>query len=105
MKKFRWQLLIILITGLVVGLLLLLQQGSTAPEVESTISPIRPMKTNGKPGIFCSKLIASSMPTENDSSRRTKGISRQLSISGMVFEPQRVVQELAFEWWRGCRKV
>jgi len=40
MKKFRWQLLITLITGLVVGLLLLLQQGSTAPEVESTISPI-----------------------------------------------------------------
>jgi peptide/nickel transport system substrate-binding protein len=40
MKKFRWQLLIILITGLVVGLLLLLQQSSTTPEVESTISPI-----------------------------------------------------------------
>jgi len=39
-EKFRWQLLIILLTGLVVGLLLLLQQGSTTPALESTTSPI-----------------------------------------------------------------
>lgn len=40
MKKFRWQLLIILITGLVVGVLLILQQVSPGQEVESTPAPI-----------------------------------------------------------------
>lgn len=42
MKKFRWQLLIILLTGLVVGLLLFFQQSGTpsAPKVENTPSPI-----------------------------------------------------------------
>jgi len=40
MKKFRWQLLIILFTGLIVGLLLFLQQENTTPNAESTPSPI-----------------------------------------------------------------
>lgn len=40
MKKFRWQLLIILVTGLIVGILLILQQMGGPEEVESTPSPI-----------------------------------------------------------------
>ena len=40
MKKFRWQLLIILVTGLVVGVLLILQQVSPNQETESTPAPI-----------------------------------------------------------------
>lgn len=40
MKKFRWQLLIILVTGLVVGILLILQQINTGDTAESTPAPI-----------------------------------------------------------------
>ena len=40
MKKYRWQLLIILVTGLVVGVLLLLQQDSIKQPVSSTPNPI-----------------------------------------------------------------
>lgn len=40
MKKFRWQLLIILVTGLIVGILLILQQMGGSEDVESTPSPI-----------------------------------------------------------------
>jgi len=40
MKKFRWQLLIILVTGLVVGILLILQQSRSGDETEATPSPI-----------------------------------------------------------------
>ncbi len=40
MKKFRWQLLIILVTGLIVGLLLIIQQLDSNDETELTPSPI-----------------------------------------------------------------
>lgn len=40
MKKFRWQILIVLITGLVVGLILFFQQDQDRPETVSTPSPI-----------------------------------------------------------------
>jgi peptide/nickel transport system substrate-binding protein len=40
MKKFRWQLLIILVTGLVVGVLLILQQMDTGEEAATTPAPI-----------------------------------------------------------------
>jgi peptide/nickel transport system substrate-binding protein len=40
MKKFRWQLLIILITGIVVGVLLIIQQLDETETIESTPSPI-----------------------------------------------------------------
>lgn len=40
MKKFRWQILIVLVTALVVGLLLYFQQTSPAPVPVSTPSPI-----------------------------------------------------------------
>lgn len=40
MKKFRWQLLIIMVTGLIVGVLLIIQQMGDGLEVEKTPSPI-----------------------------------------------------------------
>jgi peptide/nickel transport system substrate-binding protein len=40
MKKYRWQLLIILLTGLIVGVLLIIQQMDDGEAVESTPSPI-----------------------------------------------------------------
>jgi len=40
MKKYRWQLLIILLTGLIVGVLLIIQQADDGQEVQSTPSPI-----------------------------------------------------------------
>jgi peptide/nickel transport system substrate-binding protein len=40
MKKFRWQLLIILVTGLIVGVLLIIQQMDNDPDVVTTPSPI-----------------------------------------------------------------
>lgn len=40
MKKFRWQLLIILVTGLIVGILLIIQQIDSPDEIETTPSPI-----------------------------------------------------------------
>ncbi len=40
MKKYRWQLLIILVTGLIVGVLLIIQQMDDGEAVESTPSPI-----------------------------------------------------------------
>lgn len=40
MKKFRWQLLIILITGLIVGVLLIIQQMDNDDEIESAPSPV-----------------------------------------------------------------
>lgn len=40
MKKFRWQLLIILVTGFVVGVLLIVQQLNTGENVDSTPSPV-----------------------------------------------------------------
>lgn len=40
MKKFRWQLIIILVTGLIVGILLLIQQGSPSLQEESIPKPV-----------------------------------------------------------------
>ncbi len=40
MKKFRWQLLIILVTGLIVGILLIVQQMDDGEDIDATPSPI-----------------------------------------------------------------
>jgi len=40
MKKFRWQLIIILVTGLIVGILLLVQQGNPLLESDNTPQPL-----------------------------------------------------------------
>lgn len=40
MRRFRWQLLIVLVTGLVVGLILFFQGSASSPNLENTPSPI-----------------------------------------------------------------
>jgi peptide/nickel transport system substrate-binding protein len=54
MKKFRWQLLIILLTGLIVGVLLIIQQLDETEEIASTPSPI-------SGGIYTEALIGEFM--------------------------------------------
>lgn len=54
MKKFRWQLLIILVTGLIVGILLILQQLDNDEEIIATPSPI-------SGGIYTEALIGEFM--------------------------------------------
>lgn len=54
MKKFRWQLLIILVTGLIVGVLLIIQQIDVADEIAATPSPI-------SGGIYTEALIGNFM--------------------------------------------
>ncbi len=54
MKKFRWQLLIILVTGLIVGVLLIIQQIDTPDDIEATPSPI-------SGGIYTEGLVGSFM--------------------------------------------
>ncbi len=40
MRRFRWQILIVLVTGLVVGLILVFQRSVSSPIVESTPNPV-----------------------------------------------------------------
>jgi peptide/nickel transport system substrate-binding protein len=54
MKKFRWQLLIILVTGLIVGILLIIQQMNSGEDFDSTPSPI-------SGGIYTEALIGEFM--------------------------------------------
>lgn len=54
MKKFRWQLLIILLTGLIVGVLLIIQQLDDTEDIASTPSPI-------SGGIYTEALIGDFM--------------------------------------------
>lgn len=54
MKKFRWQLLIILVTGLIVGVLLIVQQLGNGEEADTTPSPI-------SGGIYTEALIGDFM--------------------------------------------
>jgi peptide/nickel transport system substrate-binding protein len=54
MKKFRWQLLIIMVTGLIVGVLLIIQQMGDGVDVEKTPSPIAG-------GIYTEALIGNFM--------------------------------------------
>jgi len=95
MKKFRWQLLIILITGLIVGVLLILQQVEGDEELTSTPSPI-------SGGIYTEALIGNFMrlnpflsvhnPPDHDVSR--------LLFNGLIrFDARGIPQaDLAESW-------
>ena len=95
MKKFRWQLLIILITGLIVGVLLILQQMEGDEEITSTPSPI-------SGGFYTEALIGNFMrlnpflsihnPPDDDVSR--------LLFNGLIrFDSRGIPQaELAESW-------
>lgn len=95
MKKFRWQLLIILVTGLIVGVLLILQQMDDDVELTATPAPI-------SGGIYTEALVGNFMrlnpflsvhnPPDHDVSR--------LLFNGLVrFDSRGIPQaDLAESW-------
>lgn len=79
MKKLRWQLLIIFITGLVVGVLLLGEQPQTVSPLAATPAPV-------KGGVYTEALVGSLLrlnPLLNFSNPTDREISR-LIFSGLV---------------------
>jgi len=75
MKKYRWQLLIILVTGLIVGVLLIIQQADDGQEIQSTPSPI-------SGGVYTEALIGEFM--------------RLNPFLDIYNEPDRAVDQLIF---------
>jgi len=75
MKKYRWQLLIVLVTGLIVGILLIIQQMDDGEEVQSTPSPI-------SGGVYTEALIGEFM--------------RLNPFLDLYNEPDRAVDQLIF---------
>jgi len=75
MKKYRWQLLIILVTGLIVGILLIIQQMDDGEEARSTPSPI-------SGGVYTEALIGEFM--------------RLNPFLDLYNEPDRAVDQLIF---------
>lgn len=95
MKKFRWQLLIILTTGLVVGLLLFFQQGGTTLAVESTPSPV-------SGGIYTEALVGSLMrlnPMLDQYNQADRDINRLLFNSLVKFDTTGLPQPDLAETW------
>ncbi len=95
MKKYRWQLLIILTTGLIVGILLILQQIDSDEEMTSTPSPI-------SGGIYTEALIGDFMrlnPFLSVHNPPDQDVSRLL-FNGLVrFDSQGLPQaDLAESW-------
>ncbi|MDF1519030.1 MAG: peptide ABC transporter substrate-binding protein [Brevefilum sp.] len=75
MKKYRWQLLIVLVTGLIVGILLIIQQMDDGEEIQSTPSPI-------SGGVYTEALIGEFM--------------RLNPFLDLYNEPDRAVDQLIF---------
>jgi peptide/nickel transport system substrate-binding protein len=75
MKTYRWQLLIVLVTGLIVGILLIIQQMDDGEEVQSTPSPI-------SGGVYTEALIGEFM--------------RLNPFLDLYNEPDRAVDQLIF---------
>jgi len=95
MKKFRWQLLIILVTGLIVGVLLILQQLDSDEAVQTTPSPI-------SGGIYTEALIGEFMrlnPFLDIYNQPDHGVD-QLIFNGLVrFDSRGIPQaDLAESW-------
>jgi len=95
MKKFRWQLLIILVTGLIVGILLIIQQMDTDDDVVSTPSPITG-------GIYTEALIGEFMRLNPflDIYNQSDHAVDQLLFNGLVrFDSKGIPQtDLAESW-------
>ncbi|NLG97451.1 MAG: peptide ABC transporter substrate-binding protein [Chloroflexi bacterium] len=95
MKKLRWQLLIIFLTGLVVGVLLLSEQPETELPVDSSPEPVQG-------GVYTEALIGSLMrlnPVLNFYNTADREVSR-LIFSGLIrFDPNGTPQpDLAESW-------
>jgi len=95
MKKLRWQLLIILVTGLIVGILLIIQQMDTDDNVVSTPSPITG-------GIYTEALIGEFMRLNPflDIYNQSDHAVDQLLFNGLVrFDSKGIPQtDLAESW-------
>lgn len=79
MKKLRWQLLIIFVTGLVVGILLLGEQQQAVSPVGATLAPV-------KGGVYTEALVGSMLrlnPLINTRNAADRDVSR-LIFSGLV---------------------
>lgn len=95
MKKLRWQLLIIFLTGLVVGVLLLSEQPETALPVDSSPEPVQG-------GVYTEALVGSLMrlnPVLNFYNIADREVSR-LIFSGLIqFDANGAPQpDLAESW-------
>jgi peptide/nickel transport system substrate-binding protein len=95
MKKFRWQLLIILITGLIVGVLLIIQQMDGEDEAPLTPSPISGgIYTEGLIGNFMrlNPLLGIYNPPDHDVGR--------LLFNGLIkFDSRGIPQANLVESW------
>ena len=95
MKKFRWQILIVLITALVVGLILFFQQIQVKPETASTPSPIRG-------GIYTEALVGHFLrlnPILDHFNQADRDIDRLLFSSLVRFDSNGLpVGDLAESW-------
>ncbi|MCZ2145954.1 MAG: peptide ABC transporter substrate-binding protein [Anaerolineales bacterium] len=95
MRKFRWQLLIIVLTGLAVGLLLIFQQGANSPMLQSTPSPVTG-------GIYTEALVGNFMrlnPILDRYNQADKDVDRLL-FSGLVkFDSSGMPQPDLAETW------
>ncbi len=96
MRKFRWQLLIILVTGLVVGLLLYFQQSFVpAPQTISTPSPV-------SGGIYTEAIIGRLMrlnPLLSFHNQADRDVNRLIFNSLIRFDAHGLPQpELAETW-------
>jgi peptide/nickel transport system substrate-binding protein len=94
MKKFRWQLIIIFLTGLIVGVLLLLARGGT----EGTATVINPTKG----GVYTEALVGQFKrlnPLLDRTNQADRDVDR-LIFSGLVqFDPNGFpVSDLAESW-------
>jgi len=95
MKKYRWQLLIVLVTGLIVGVLLIIQQGDDGEDIQSTPSPM-------SGGVYTEALIGEFMrlnPFLDIYNEPDRAVD-QLIYSGLIeFDSRGIPQtDLAESW-------
>ena len=95
MRRFRWQLLIVLLTGLVVGLILVFQRSTSTPLTENTPNPI----TGGS---FTEGLVGEIMrlnPTLDRYNQADRDIDRLIFSSLLKFDSRGLpVGDLAADW-------
>jgi peptide/nickel transport system substrate-binding protein len=95
MRRFRWQLLIVLITGLVVGLILIFQRSASSPVVESTPNPV----TGGS---FTEALVGDIMrlnPALDRFNQPDRDVDRLIFSSLLKFDSRGLpVGDLAANW-------
>lgn len=95
MRRFRWQLVIVLLTGLVVGLILVFQRSTSTPLTENTPNPI----TGGS---FTEGLVGEIMrlnPALDRYNQADRDIDRLIFSSLLKFDSRGLpVGDLAADW-------